>query len=70
MIRKTIFSLTRRGFGALALGTVLSATLPYSASAEPGARLARSCPSSIVMIWRTATPPDDGGDIEQIVHVR
>ncbi|QFU74295.1 nitrate ABC transporter substrate-binding protein [Halioglobus maricola] len=36
MIRKTIFSITRRRLGALALGSVLSATLPFSAYAELG----------------------------------
>jgi nitrate/nitrite transport system substrate-binding protein len=36
MIRSTIFSLTRRRFGALALGTILSTALPFSALAELG----------------------------------
>ncbi|MEH6586997.1 MAG: CmpA/NrtA family ABC transporter substrate-binding protein [Halioglobus sp.] len=36
MIHKHLFSLTRRRFGALALGSVLSAALPLSASAELG----------------------------------
>ena len=36
MIHKHLFSLTRRHFGALALGSVLSAALPLSASAEVG----------------------------------
>lgn len=36
MIRKTIFSLTRRRFGVLAMGTMFSAMLPFSAAAELG----------------------------------
>jgi nitrate/nitrite transport system substrate-binding protein len=36
MIRKTIFSLTGRRFGALAMGTMFSAMLPFSAAAELG----------------------------------